>query len=159
MVKRIKPVTRIEKIEEEINRIIGEVFFHKKDALSFEEGWIPRVDIYEKGSEIVIETEVPGVFQKDVIILLHSNKIEIRGKKRENLSDKNIRYVRLEREYGTFRRVISLPGLVIPEKTQATLVNGVLIISMRKYAQEKAQKVQVRIQKTNDKFGEKNDRK
>jgi len=56
MVRRIKPVSRIAKIETEINRIIGEAFFRKKNYLGLEEAGVPCVDIYERGNRITIET-------------------------------------------------------------------------------------------------------
>jgi len=148
MVKKIKPVSRIAKIEEEINKIIGEAFFQKKDFFGLDEGWVPCVDIYEKGNEITIETELPGITQKDITILLHSNRIEIRGTKRENMPSVKFRYLRLEREFGTFRRLISLPGSVIPEKTRATFANGILTIELRKSRRREEKEVKVKIQKT-----------
>jgi len=150
MVKRIKPISRIAKIEAEINRIIGEVFFQKKDLLSLDESWIPCVDIYEKENEITVETEIPGVSQKDITILLHNNKMEIRGVKKENLPPTTIKYLRLEREYGTFRRVIFLPGSVIPEKTSATFENGILTIVLRKSSQRKEREVKVKIKEAEE---------
>jgi len=146
MVRKIRPVSRIAKIEAEINRIIGEVFFSKRDFFGLDEGWVPGVDIYERADEITVETEVPGVSQKDITILLHSNRLEIRGVKKENLPSEEIRYLRLEREYGVFRRVIFLPCLVIPEKSKAILENGILTIVLRKLKKKKEKKVMVKIQ-------------
>jgi HSP20 family protein len=147
MVKTIKPISRIAKIEEEINRIIGEVFYRKKDYFSLDEGWVPCIDIYEKDNKITIETELPGVIQRDVTILLHSNRIEIRGMKKENLPSSKFRYLRLEREFGNFRRIISLPHSVVPEKTKATLANGILTIELRKLRRKEEKEVKVKIQK------------
>lgn len=158
MVRKIKPVSRIAKIEAEINRIMGEVFSPKKEFLGLDEGWIPCVDIYEKENEITIETEVPGVSQKDITILLHNNRIEIRGVKKENLPPAGIRYLRLEKEYGSFRRVISLPGAVIPERTRATLENGVLSIVMRKLKRIREKEVMVKIREAEGSFGGRNDK-
>lgn len=148
MVKKIKPISRIAKIEAEINRIMGEVFIQKREFLGLDEGWVPCVDIYEKENEITIETEVPGVSQKDITILLHNNMIEIRGVKMENLPQARIKYLRLEKEYGPFKRVISLPCAVIPERTRATLENGVLSIVMRKLKRIREKEVMVKIQET-----------
>ncbi|MFB0564494.1 MAG: Hsp20/alpha crystallin family protein [Candidatus Aminicenantaceae bacterium] len=150
MVRRIKPVSRIAKIEAEINRIIGEVFFRKKNYFRLDEVWVPRIDIYENENRITIETEIPGVSQKDITILLHNNRIEIRGVKREVLPGTEIRYFRLEREYGNFSRVISLPSTVIPEKTKATFENGVLTISMKKLRKKREKGVTVQIQETGE---------
>lgn len=148
MVKKIKPVSRTVKIEAEINRIVGEVFFQKRDFLGLDESWIPCVDLSEKGDEINVVIELPGVAQKDINILLHSNRLEISGVKKENLPQSRIKYHRLEREYGNFRRYIFLPSVVIPEKAKASLENGVLHVILRKYKRKKEKEVVVKIQKS-----------
>jgi HSP20 family protein len=109
-----------------------DVFFPKNEFLGIADGWVPCIDICERGNEILIELELPGVSQKDITIWLHSNRIEVRGVKRENVIGRNITYLRFEREYGRFRRVIALPSAIAPERTRASLANGVLAISLKK---------------------------
>ncbi len=150
MVKKIKPVSRIVKIEAEINRIFGEVFFQKREFLGLDESWVPCIDISERGNEIKIEIELPGVAQRDINILLHSNRLEISGLKRESLPQGRIKYHRLEREYGAFRRYIFLPSLVIPEKAKASLENGILTVVLKKYRGKREKEVIVKIQKGKD---------
>lgn len=147
MVKKIKPISRTVKIEAEINKIMGEVFFQKREFLGLDESWVPCVDISEKEDEINVEIELPGVAQKEINILLHSNRLEISGVKEENLSKERIKYLRLEREYGAFRRYIFLPSVVIPDKAKASLENGVLTVVLRKYKRKKEKEVVVKIQK------------
>ena len=150
MVKKIKPISRTEKIEAEINRIAAEVFFQKREFFGLDEIWVPCVDISEKRNEIVVEIEVPGVAQKDINILLHSNRLEITGVKREKLSQGKKRYLRLEREYGNFRRYIFLPGIVIPDKAKASLENGVLRIILKKFKRKGEEEVVVKIHKAQE---------
>ncbi len=146
MIKKIKPVSSIIKIEEEIQRIISEAFLQKKEILELNEGWVPYLDIYEKENEIIVETELPGVSQKDITISLHSNRIEVKGMKRENPISEKTKYLRLEREYGNFRRVVSLPTSIIPEKTKARLENGILTIILKKF-KKKEKEVLVKIER------------
>lgn len=148
MVKKIKPVSRTGKIEAEIDKIVGEVFFQKRDYLGLDESWVPCVDISEKQDEIMIAVELPGVAKKDINILLHSNRIEISGLKKENLPQGKIKYHRLEREYGTFRRYIFLSSIVIPERAKASLENGILYVVLKKYKRKKDKEVVVKIQKS-----------
>ena len=148
MVKKIKPVSRVVKIEAEINKIFGEFFSQKKDVLGLDESWIPSVDISEKEDEVIVKVELPGVHQKDISIILYSNRIEIKGIKRERRSRSRIRYFRLEREFGTFRRIIFLPSAVDPEKSKALLKNGILTILLKKYRRRKEREVVVKVQKS-----------
>jgi len=150
MVKKIKPVSRTERIETEINRIAAQVFFQKRDFLGLDELWVPYVDISEKGDDIIVEVELPGIAQRDMNILLHSNRLEIRGVKREALLRERKKYLRLERVFGNFRRYIFLPCIVNPEKAKASLENGVLRIVLKKFERKKEKEIIVKIQKSKD---------
>lgn len=150
MVKKIKPISRTGKIETEINRIAAQVFFQKREFLGLDEIWVPCVDISEKANDIIVEIELPGITQKDISIFLHSNRLEISGVKRETLPRGRKEYLRLEREFGNFRRYIFLPSVVIPEKARASLENGVLRIVLKKYTRTREKEIIVKIQKTKD---------
>ena len=150
MVKTIKPVSRIIKIEAEINRIAGEVFVQKKELLGLDESWVPCVDISERGEDLIVEVEIPGVDQNGITILLYSSRIEVKGIKKENLPGSPFKFLRLEREYGTFRRFIFLPSVVDPEKAKATLENGILTIILRKYRTRKKGKIVFGIENKED---------
>lgn len=153
MAKRIRLVSKISKIEAEIDSIIGEVLLKHKNLYSLHETWVPPVDISEREDKLKIEIELPGIDHKDISLLLHSNRIEVRGIKKENLPPHEIRFHRLEREYGSFSRTIFLPDVVMPEKTQAFLVNGVLTVHLRKYSRQRDKKTILPIEKASDRDG------
>lgn len=150
MVKKIRPVSRVVKIEAEINKIFGEFFSQKKDLLGLDESWLPCVDISEKGDEVIVKFELPGVLEKDITILLHSNRMEVKGIKREMRSRRPVKYLRLEREFGTFRRIIFLPSAIVPEKSKAMLERGVLTVTLKKYRRQKEQRIVVKVQKSGE---------
>ncbi len=150
MVKTIKPVSCIVKIEAEINRLAGEEFVQKKELLGLDESWVPCVDISERGDELIVEVELPGVDQKGISILLYSSRIEVKGIKKENLPLSPFKFLRLEREYGTFRRFIFLPSAIDSEKAKATLENGILTIILRKYRTKREREVVLEIEKKED---------
>jgi HSP20 family protein len=106
------------------------------------------VDISEKDDEVIVKAELPGVAQKDISILLHSNRIELKGIKRDRQSRRSVRYFRLEREFGTFRRIVFLPSAVFPEKSKALLENGILTIILKKYRRKKEKEVVVKVQRS-----------
>ena len=131
--KKIQPVSRVVKIEAEINRMVGELFSDRRRFYGLDESWVPWVDISEKENEVLVEVELPGVAEKDITILLSHNRAEIKGTKRRQRFRKKVTYMRLEREYGPFRRFISFPCAVIPEKSRAILENGILLLVLKKY--------------------------
>ena len=108
---------------------------------------------------ITVEVELPGVEQKDIQLVFYGNRIEIKGLKNEIPPGARIKYLRLEREYGPFRRFIFLPNAVHPEKTRALLENGVLTIQFKKVKRKHDRQVVLKIRKpeetTEEKDGEK----
>ena len=145
MARKIKPVSRVIRMESEIHRMAGEVFFRKKGPMEWEETWVPCVDISEKTGAITVEVELPGVDQDDISIKLHSNRIEIRGFKKETQATGNIKYHRLEREFGAFSRLIYLPSIVLTEGAMATFENGILTIVLKKYSKRRDNEVELKI--------------
>jgi len=133
MVRKIKPVSRIIRINTEINRIKRAPVSRRDAALDLDENWIPRVDVYEKPREIVVEAEIPGVAPSDIIITVQSSRVEVRGMKKETVPSQKIRYLRLEREFGSFRRLVGLPATVLPDRAKAFLQNGVLTLRLVKF--------------------------
>ncbi len=154
MSKKIKPLSRIVKIEAEINKIAGEVFLKKKDLLGLDESWVPCVDVAENETDITVEVDLPGVEQKDIQLVFYGNRIEIKGLKKEIPPGARIKYLRLEREYGPFRRFVFLPNVVHPEKTRALLENGVLTIQFKKVRRKQDRQVVLKIRKPEEKTEE-----
>ena len=153
MIKRIKPTTRVMRIEGEIHRLMSEALAQRGERPDLEGGWIPSVDVYEKKDDLVVEVEVPGFSQSDLRISLHTSRLELRGAKRENPVSENIRYLRLEREYGKFRRTIPLPCAVLPDKAAAYLENGILTICLKKMRETRQKEVPVKSPKKHKSSG------
>jgi len=147
MIRKIKPASRIIKISTEINRIKRALVTPGGRFLDLDENWIPRVDVYEKPREIFVEAEIPGVAQADIIITVQSSRVEIRGMKKEHIPSEKIRYLRLEREFGSFRRLVALPATVLPDRAKAFLQNGVLTLHLLKFVPEEDKETVVAIRK------------
>ncbi len=147
MIRKIKPVSRIIKINTRISRIKREPLIRREKFLEWDETWIPRVDIYEKQREIIVEAEIPGVDQSEITITVQSNRVEIKGMKKGSISSEKIKYLRLEREFGSFRRLVALPSTVSPDKAKAFLENGVLILLLKKYFSKEDKDILIEIKK------------
>jgi HSP20 family molecular chaperone IbpA len=132
MVRRIKPVSRTVRAEARVRT-------PKRPAGPAEprlpvpgDVTIPAIDISETTEEFIVEIELPGISEKDVKVLLFSSRLEVSGFKRELAAHQGSRYMRLEREFGAFRRDVVLPGAVDPDRAIAALENGVLTIVLKK---------------------------
>jgi HSP20 family protein len=93
--------------------------------------WIkPTVDIAAGEKEYTISVEIPGVEEKDLNLDLSDGTLRIRGEKRQEKEDKESSYYRMERSYGSFQRVISLPEDVDEDGIKAHYANGVLTVKL-----------------------------
>ncbi|OQX51702.1 MAG: hypothetical protein B5M54_10695 [Candidatus Aminicenantes bacterium 4484_214] len=132
MTKSRYPRSRAVNVEQEIDRIIKDLFSPGGSFLSLVEGLIPRVDVREDKRRIIVEIEVPGVALEDLSIYLKMNVLIIKGVKKEEPHPQKVKYLRMEREFGTFQREIFLSAPVIPTKSEATLHQGLLTIVLQK---------------------------
>ncbi len=156
MIKRIKPVTRTQRIEGEIQRLVSQALSERSEYLGLDGTWALPLDVYETERTIVIEAEVPGIEAADLRISLDASQVEIRGLKREDLSGTRASYLRLERESGLFRRALPLPCAVETGQASAVLENGVLTIVMPKAASGSGRDKVVPIDRPGDPHGESN---
>ncbi len=103
------------------------------------------VDVYQDGDTIVVQSTVAGVHDDDLDIHITNESVTIRGKreKSEVIEDKD--YFYQECFWGKFSRSIILPAEVDPEKSVASLKNGVLTIKMPKLNRQKVKKLKVKM--------------
>ena len=92
----------------------------------------PQVDIAERGKEYLITVEVPGVEEKDLELTISEETLTVRGEKRSEKEEDDQQYHRVERSYGAFQRMISLPEDADDQEVKAKFKNGVLRISVKK---------------------------
>jgi HSP20 family molecular chaperone IbpA len=156
MMKKIIPVIRTYKIESEIHRLLSEVLSERREMLGLDRGWVLPLDVLETDRDILIIGEAPGMAIDDLLISLHTSRIEFKGLKREDAAPASAKYIRLEREYGAFRRVLALPASVQTDSARATLENGVLTVVLRKLKPTRIKDKVVRIQRGAESGGGKN---
>jgi HSP20 family protein len=90
----------------------------------------PTLDLSATDKEYTATVEIPGVDEKDVKLEIANDTLTIRGEKKHEKEEKDKNYYRVERSYGSFQRVLSLPEDADQEGVKATFKKGVLTISM-----------------------------
>ena len=105
----------------------------------------PSLDIGASDTEYAISIEVPGVEQKDIQLEVSKNILTVRGEKKQEKEEKKKDYYRMERTYGSFQRVLSLPEDADQENIKASYKNGVLTIAMPKKPLLRAEVKQIEI--------------
>jgi len=108
-------------------------------------GWNPKVDIYEKSGSVVVKADVPGIEEKNLNVELENNILTISGVKEEEHETKEKNYHRVERNYGSFCRSITLPDSIVPDKIEADYKKGVLTVNVPKSKESIPKKVTVKV--------------
>lgn len=106
--------------------------------------WTPAVDIFEKGDDLIIRAEVPGLDQDDVDISIENNTLMLRGERKRDTEFQERDAYRLERSFGAFTRSFVLPKTVDSARISASYRNGVLELTLPKIEQAKLRKIEIR---------------
>ena len=93
-------------------------------------GWAPAVEVTERGGQLVVRADLPGLTKDDVKVEVRADAIAIQGERRQEREEKRKGVYRSERTYGSFYREIPLPEGADTEQAKATFKNGVLEITM-----------------------------
>jgi len=105
--------------------------------------WSPAVDIYETADNLVIKAEIPGANKDDISVEIKGNSLYLKGERKLEKDVNEENYHRMERSYGSFHRVFSLPTTVDQEKIKANFKCGVLEITIPKVEKAKPKQITV----------------
>lgn len=88
-------------------------------------GWVPTVDIFASGQDLVIRCELAGVAREEIDVALSDGRLWISGE-RSGAPDDGVDYYVRERRYGPFERSVKLGRGVTGDQISATVVDGLL---------------------------------
>lgn len=136
----------LEKLREVMRRIVMELSVADQDVVPQPGQWLPAVDLSESVDVVTIKVELPGVDAADVHATLQGTTLKIFGHKREeNLATRPIRYVCLERSYGSFSRTFHLQWAIDVQAASASLIDGLLIVRLPKLRERRRREVEIPI--------------
>ncbi len=101
------------------------------------------IDVYQTPTEIVVESTIAGVDPENLDVDISPESVTIRGKREKERKISEEDYFYQECYWGRFSRSVILPQEIDPEKSEATLKNGVLTIHMPKIDRRKSKKLKV----------------
>jgi HSP20 family protein len=90
----------------------------------------PALESYVDSGKLVVRADLPGVNPKDVEITATGDQLTIRGKREQHHEEKGRDFIHREVAYGSFERVLKLPGGVNPDQIKASYNNGVLELTV-----------------------------
>lgn len=107
-------------------------------------GVYPLVNISEDAGHLYVRAELPGVAPDDLDITIKDQNLILRGERKIPTEEKDVNYLRRERESGFFRRVLRLPTPVDPNNVEAACKDGILTITLAKPEEIKPRQIKVK---------------
>ena len=144
---RWDPFREVTSLQERMNRLFSD--FRLRSPFAEEEitqgTWVPPVDIYETNDSIVLEAELPGITKDSISLEVKDNTLTLKGEKKFEKDVKEENYHRVERSYGSFQRVFTLPSTVQQDKVKAKFRDGILEITLPKVEEAKPKQIKVEV--------------
>jgi HSP20 family protein len=108
--------------------------------------WSPQVEVFERGGQLVVRADLPGMTRDDINIEVTDDALVLRGERKSEREENEEGYYRSERSYGSFYRRIPLPEGAGAENADATFRNGVLEVTMPvpERAQQRRRRLEIR---------------
>lgn len=92
--------------------------------------FVPKVDVMQRGNELVVRVDLPGLKAEDMTVEINDSAIAISGVRQQERVDESAGAYLVERSYGTFFREIPLPEGAIADQAKATFADGVLEVTV-----------------------------
>ena len=93
---------------------------------------ILSADLVENESAYQVHVDLPGVNKADLDVSFHEGIMTIRAERKEVQDSETDKVRKIERSYGKVQRSIRLPKNVNPARAEASLKDGVLLVSIPK---------------------------
>jgi HSP20 family protein len=106
-------------------------------------GTFPAINIGASPNRVDVYVFAAGVDPKGLDISLQQNLLTLSGERKATLPG-DVQLYRNERFDGAFRRVITLPEDVDPDKVQATYRDGVLQVTIERREEVKPRRIEVK---------------
>ena len=104
------------------------------------------VNIKETENDYVLEVVAPGFQKEDFRINLDKNTLTVSAETKEEIENKNEKFVRKEFKQQSFSRSFTIDEKIDAENISAKYVNGVLTLNLAKKQEVKPQVKEISIQ-------------
>lgn len=135
------PFEEMQRMQNEMNKIFGDMRSQLQVNPNFNDlnggfTFSPNVDMQDEDDRFVITVDIPGADESNINVKLDGNQLHISATTRKSSKQPNgnnsSNMLRSERFFGQFKRTITLPEPVIPEKMKTDYKDGVLTIMVPK---------------------------
>jgi HSP20 family protein len=108
--------------------------------------WAPQVDITEDDKEYLVKADLPEMKREEIKVNVIEGVLSVSGERKAEKEEKNKKYHRIERSYGSFQRSFTLPDDANGTKVAAEFKDGVLKVHLPKSPVVKPNTIEVKVQ-------------
>jgi HSP20 family protein len=144
---RWEPFKELEDLQNRLSNLFGRAPVRRtesKEDITLAE-WAPLADITEDDKEYLIKAELPDVKKEDVKVTVENGVLTLSGERKFEKEEKNKKYHRVERAYGSFMRRFTLPDDADPENVKAEFKDGMLTVHLSKSEKAKPKQREVAV--------------
>lgn len=109
-------------------------------------GSFTPVNVKETENEYVLEVVAPGFQKEDFKVNLDNNTLTVSAEKKEEVENKNEKFIRKEYKQQSFKRSFTIDENVDAENIVAKYLNGVLTLNLAKKPEVKPSVKEISIQ-------------
>ena len=109
---------------------------------SLPRGSFPAINVLNTADTVQVYLFAPGIDSKALNVSLQQNLLTVEGQRTVPLEEKAT-YYRQERFGGEFRRVISLPEDVDPERVEAKYCDGIVQVIIQRQRSAKPRQIEI----------------
>ncbi len=130
------------RLEQELDELFATSTPWNGGIRSLPPGTFPAINVGSAGDSVTVYLFAPGIDPKQLDISLRRNVLSVSGQRPVPV-DKNATYYRQERFGGEFRRVITLPEDVDPDKVDASHRDGIVQITVHRRESTKPRQIEI----------------
>jgi HSP20 family protein len=105
--------------------------------------WHPAIEMFERGDELVVRADLPGMRKEDIRVECTRDAITIQGERKNEQTETRGGRFHTERSYGRFYRRIPLPEGVNPDDARANFRDGVLEINLKAPKESQTRRIEI----------------
>jgi HSP20 family protein len=134
--------SEVRRLEQELDELLGGNTSWSSSIRSLPPGTFPAINVGCTDDQVTVYAFAPGIDPKSLDIQMQHNLLSISGR-REDVSEQGATYYRQERFHGEFRRVLTLPEDVDPDKVEAKYRDGLVEIAVKRRETTKPRQITV----------------
>lgn len=137
---RREPLANLDRL---FTNFFGEPFLGDfTPGAALEEGTL-ALDVSEDDKSVIVRASLPGFKKEDIDVEIHDGILTVKAQHEDVTEDKNEKFYRRERRFGSVSRRVALPGVVVEGETNAELKDGILTLRIPKSQKALPKKVKI----------------